>query len=393
MKKRFAVIFLIFVLAAGISLQGCTGRKLPPSSQIAETEPSGTYLYGESITSDPLYAGSEEAPAFIFTAADLALFWRDLAHYSPRSSLGRYYGSRSAYPKTESRAVHNPIKLLAHAGVDTSSIQSCRGYVLAENQLAYFLVDGQVWVMQYQDQRPFVFSVVKAGQLELQAIDPHTAGEEKETIVLVDTAAPQTLDIEGASVTKQNVLQAMGVSDREAGILVAYEDGYRVCTTEHCTKYIVFEFEGDMLRSRAEYRFYGSGNSSYAAAKAAVPAGGACNDTLHLIKTTYAYDVDLPEEYRGLHYEQLEEALQEAHVTIVRAVTPHYKSLPSFSFSDVSQLEFWFASGAGAPVEELPEGYRSWMFTYGDYIGTELPFYGLYNVNGEQGYSSHSSST
>lgn len=479
MKKQFGVLigvrFLIFALIMGISLQGCEGGTGSPPSQDAVADLSGAYLFCKSITADSLYADSEDAPVFIFTDTDLVIFQRDFAHYSPRSSLGRYYGSRSTYAKTELKAVNDPLALLASANVDTSAIQSCQGYIVSENQLAYFIVDGQVWMMQYRRQSPFVFSVVKDEQLELQTVDLSLAKEEEEKVVLVDTSAPQMLDIEGESVTKQDVLDAIGVSERDAGILVSYNRW----TTDGYEEYIVFEFEGDTLRSRAEYKFYYS-DDSYAASKAAAAiTNGACNDALRLLKTTYAYDVDLRMQYRGLDYDKLEDALKEARFTIICAVTPNYKSLGSFSFVDVSHLEFWFGSGAGAwctvltvhndgtfegeyrdsdvgsmwlcnftgkfsepikvndytysvwleqiklegvpgteeikdgiklmysnpyglddaeellfylpgaPVRELPEGYQSWMRSYGDYIGTELPFYGLYNVNGEQGYSSH----
>jgi uncharacterized protein YecT (DUF1311 family) len=47
----------------------------------------------------------------------------------------------------------------------------------------------------------------------------------------------------------------------------------------------------------------------------------------------------------------------------------------------------------GAPVQELPEEYRSWAGGYGDSIDTELPFYGLFNVRAGQGFSSHKKAT
>ncbi len=43
----------------------------------------------------------------------------------------------------------------------------------------------------------------------------------------------------------------------------------------------------------------------------------------------------------------------------------------------------------GAPVKDLPESYLNWARGYGDTIGETLPFYGLYNVGGDQGFSSH----
>lgn len=473
--RKGMIPFLAMAIAVGMVLQGCEYRANPSVEE--DFGPlSGAYLYGETITEDSLYADSEEAPVFIFTETDLVLFRRDLAYYSPRSSLGRYCGSRSTYPKAEIKAIRDPLALLAAAGVDTSATESCRGYVVSENQLAYFLVDGQLWVMQYQGESPSVFRVEKAEQLELQTIDLSLARDEDEKVVLVDTSAPQMLDIEGESVTEQDVLNAIGASDRNAGILVAYNPW----ADDNSSEYIVFEFEGDTLRSRAEYKFCSLDEDNYAASKgAAAIANGACNDALRLLKTTYAYDVDLRTEYRGLIYNQLEDTLKNNYFKIIQAVSPNYKSLASFSFADLAPLEFWFASGAGAwgtvltvhsdgtfagnyhdsdmgsmrlcdftgkfsdpvqvndytysvkleqlklerepgdeewkdgikltysepyglddakellfylpgaPVEELPEGYQSWMRSYGDYIGTELPFYGLYNVNGEQGYSSH----
>ena len=49
----------------------------------------------------------------------------------------------------------------------------------------------------------------------------------------------------------------------------------------------------------------------------------------------------------------------------------------------------------GMPIEELPEGYLSWVrnnwFMDSEFTKTEtkLPFYGLYNANSEQGFSSY----
>ena len=47
------------------------------------------------------------------------------------------------------------------------------------------------------------------------------------------------------------------------------------------------------------------------------------------------------------------------------------------------------------PIKDLPEGYLSWV--HGNWwmdfefpkIYTTLPFYGIYNVNSEQGFSSY----
>lgn len=57
-----------------------------------------------------------------------------------------------------------------------------------------------------------------------------------------------------------------------------------------------------------------------------------------------------------------------------------------YGFDNAEELVFYLP---GIPVKDLPEGYRSWMMGYGGFSGTKLPFYGLYNVNGEQGFSSH----
>lgn len=48
----------------------------------------------------------------------------------------------------------------------------------------------------------------------------------------------------------------------------------------------------------------------------------------------------------------------------------------------------------GAPIAELPEGYRSWVGYYNldNAPDTGLPFYGLYNVNPQNGFSSSESS-
>lgn len=305
-----------------------------------------------------------------------------------------------------------------------------------------------------------------------------------ETPALEHTPTPQIADISDASLTRLDVLEQIGVSDRASGILVAYEDKYELWSAEHCTKYIVFVFDGDCLHFRDEYRFYTSEEDYHAAKTDAVSTDEICNDTLYLRKTTYAADTDLRAEYRGLNYEQLEAALKDDYVTILQAVEPNYKDIPVFSFSNISQIEFLFASGAGAwgtwltidddgtfsgnyhdsemgsagadypngicylcrfsgkfsepvkvndytysvkleqlemedtpgtekiedgikyiysqpyglegaenflfylpgtPVEDLPEGFLGWSGNAG-YVGTELPSYGFYNANQEQGF-------
>ena len=61
-----------------------------------------------------------------------------------------------------------------------------------------------------------------------------------------------------------------------------------------------------------------------------------------------------------------------------------------YGLEDAEELLFYLP---GAPVEELPEEYVRSARGYGDSFDTELPFYGLYNVNGQQGYSSHRRTT
>ncbi|WP_369284111.1 hypothetical protein [Oscillibacter sp. GMB15532] len=57
-----------------------------------------------------------------------------------------------------------------------------------------------------------------------------------------------------------------------------------------------------------------------------------------------------------------------------------------YGLDDAKELLFYLP---GTPVKELPEGYLSWARGYGDTIEEMLPFYGLYNVGGDQGFSSH----
>lgn len=57
-----------------------------------------------------------------------------------------------------------------------------------------------------------------------------------------------------------------------------------------------------------------------------------------------------------------------------------------YGLDDATELLFYLP---GIAVVDLPEGYKSWMTSYGDIIGSTLPFYGLYNVNTEEGFSSY----
>lgn len=64
----------------------------------------------------------------------------------------------------------------------------------------------------------------------------------------------------------------------------------------------------------------------------------------------------------------------------------YYKYSEPYGLEDAEELLFYLP---GVPVKELPEAYRECMGGYGDTIDTLLPFYGLFNVNGGEGYSSH----
>lgn len=66
--------------------------------------------------------------------------------------------------------------------------------------------------------------------------------------------------------------------------------------------------------------------------------------------------------------------------------TYHYSG--PYGLTDAEELLFYLP---GAPIAELPTEFTNWARGYSDRIGTHalLPFYGLYNVNGEQGFSSY----
>lgn len=61
-----------------------------------------------------------------------------------------------------------------------------------------------------------------------------------------------------------------------------------------------------------------------------------------------------------------------------------------YGLNDAETLLFYLP---GAPVQELPEEYTNWVLGYGHAFDAELPFYGLYNSNAEQGFSSHETIT
>lgn len=54
-----------------------------------------------------------------------------------------------------------------------------------------------------------------------------------------------------------------------------------------------------------------------------------------------------------------------------------------YGLDDAGEILFYTK---GAPVSELPEGYLSWV-QYNYDLGTELTFYGLYNVQAEEGFA------
>lgn len=56
-----------------------------------------------------------------------------------------------------------------------------------------------------------------------------------------------------------------------------------------------------------------------------------------------------------------------------------------YGLEDAEEVLFYMP---GAPIQELPEGYRDWV-GYSQITDTQLPFYGLYNVKAENGFSSY----
>ena len=95
-----------------------------------------------------------------------------------------------------------------------------------------------------------------------------------------------------------------------------------------------------------------------------------------------------PERVNDYTYSvQLErlELTREPDTAEVRDGTKYIYSDP-YGLDDAQELLFYLP---GAPVEELPEDYVHWARGYGDVIGETLPFYGLYNLGGSQGFSSH----
>ena len=62
-----------------------------------------------------------------------------------------------------------------------------------------------------------------------------------------------------------------------------------------------------------------------------------------------------------------------------------YVSSGPYGMEDAGEFLFFLP---GAPVSELPEEYIDWVMNAYGTIDTYLPFYGLYNVNTEEGFAS-----
>lgn len=62
-----------------------------------------------------------------------------------------------------------------------------------------------------------------------------------------------------------------------------------------------------------------------------------------------------------------------------------YSYTDPYGLDNAQEILFYLP---GAPVAELPEGFKSWVSSYGD-LGETLPFCGLYNVNAAEGFSSY----
>lgn len=268
----------------------------------------GAYLYVAPVSEYSLHADADEAPVFILDKDYITLFRRDFAYYSPESSNGIYHGSCSRYPTSEIVPSEDRFSVLELAGIDISSIQSCQRFIVSENILELYLVDDQIWAAQWwRSDTPYVFELALAPNFQL------TTDEDTGELLLLDTDAPQTLDITNETVTREDVMEAIGTSRAEDGILVAF----RQIPELTCEEYIVFEYEGDVLRSRAVYRFY-EDDAQYEAEKSTAEVNyGVYNDKLHLVKTVYGYEVDLRIEYRELDYGGLKAKLEENGYQII----------------------------------------------------------------------------
>lgn len=308
-QKRIAAWFLILMFT--ISLSGCIKQ-----NDIDLVVPSGTYLYNGPVLGDSIYADQDEAPVFVFTEAELIMFRRDLSSYSPRSSCGIYRGTYGTYSLTNIKEVESPRRYLDKMGVDLKLYREIHGYVLSEEYLELYMLDGQIWIVSYDvSASPSVFRLTKSENLELRTVELNLARDDDEKVVLVDIQAPQMLNIEDETISKSDVITAIGKGNKENGILVVYQK----FPEDHFEQYIVFEFEDDTLRSRAEYAFYDSYDMYTASKGSAGVSGGTCNDGFLLLKTTYAYDVELPAKYRKLNYNELKVSLEENGFTILDA--------------------------------------------------------------------------
>lgn len=306
-QKRIAAWFLILMFT--ISLSGCKNENDTGLAQL-----TGAYLYDGPVLGDAVYADQDEAPVFIFTESELIIFRRDLSTYSPRSSCGIYNGTYGTYSLTNVKEMESSRTYLNKMGVDTEQYSEIHGYVLSEGYLELYMLDGQVWVASYDVSAfPSVFRLTKSENLELQTVELNLARDDNEKVVLVDTQAPKMLNIEDETISKDDVITAIGESSKENGVLVAYQQ----FLMDHFEQYIVFEFDNDTLRSRAEYAFYDSYDIYKASKGPAVVSGGTCNDMLWLLKTTYAYDVELPVKYRKLNYDELKASLEKNGFTII----------------------------------------------------------------------------
>lgn len=92
-------------------------------------------------------------------------------------------------------------------------------------------------------------------------------------------------------------------------------------------------------------------------------------------RNDYTYSVEI---------ERLETARQPGGEEILDGIKYMYSE--PYGLDGGSELLFYLP---GAPTEALPEGYMQWAGGYGVDAGEALPFYGLYNVDGDLGFSSY----
>lgn len=244
------------------------------------------------------YETVSDVPVLAIAKDKVRLFSIDYAYYAPSACGGQYWGTLQTYginsieqidrPATEEYALLPDGKRYKKIVAVSESLNST--LTLLESGKEIWVSDGYV-----------TYHYLNTDNYQLKELN--SDGTE---LSLVDSTIPQPMYMTSSAVTRTEILEWLEGAAAKDGVIVAT----KYDQTEHVLYYIEFEFKENKLRARTEYCFFDSDQEYEANKLTTVTKHGLFNDNLRLLRTSYGYEVELNERFRGLTYEQMKQALQ-----------------------------------------------------------------------------------